>query len=909
MALADQSVQAMLFILVLEILRVVLSTDISWEQEIFVDSINGTDAESCLNEGMLSPCASFNMALKGLRYSSSVIYVSPGTYTLENGNETSIKFMDMVAIIGITRGAVIKCSPLAGLMFHSVGNIVIENITFHGCGRKEIGGGGEAYITPHFLNTASYFFQAALIISYNFENVLVNNANIIFSNGSGLLFYEIFGNLTVKNCVISDNSSPFTSDSGELPIISGGVIIFNNDFHGNIHQIIRSNINNNVFSVIKPHSDFGCPINYGGGITLVYIETNVKLLIDSCNVSNNTRGLSLVSYYSVGSFAIELKNTNFNSNLANNLIKFHFTEYFVLRFSDVSISQNLTIMSEHFKGHTTMVNPELYQVVNQHLEIFVTSTNKAGSDFPLILEEITHPNTATAELCSCLNLEFCEEYNGLCPTSYFFCYDQLFCDCSIGRTGRLCGQCWDGFSVAINSHNLECVPCSEPGKLAKGWTALIGLEFIPVTVMIGVIAILNVNLNQGSLNTYIFFCQILTISFPSVGYPAWLVTNFDALHQLFDILVIPLSIWNLNLMNFPSYSNHNDGDTNVFSICISSFTTPLGALSFWYVIAFYPMILQALIHICIIFYDNGYRCVTCFMRPVHRILARFWRMFDIQPSLTTTVASVYTLCFTQLAAISLKILHPTRYHSKHHSKETLTVFFYDGTQQYFKGWHAVAGSFAILVLLFLIVSSLYLSVYPFQWFQKCFNKLKFKKDFLVSVTDVFTGPYKDGTQQNSRDYRYFAGLHFFLRLVIMLFYYIPQYKSLLFVIPILEVTVCVLVIITILIFRPYKRNIHSFNEVLLFLVLGVLSCYFFYSNASPNLNDLKDFYDFWYELFVLPLIGVIVLFIVTPYCVYWIIRKGQAKCRYMKSFKPLHAIILDSDDDVMLPADTIRNDK
>ena len=359
---------------------------------------------------------------------------------------------------------------------------------------------------------------------------------------------------------------------------------------------------------------------------------------------------------------------------------------------------------------------------------------------------------------------------------------------------------------------------------------------------------------------------------------AWLVRIVSISTRFYDNFPIPLSIWNLNVINFPSYYHEFQFDPG-FSICISSFTTPLGALSFWYVIAFYPMILQVLIYICIIFYDNGYRCVVCFMRPVHRILARFWRMFDIQPSLTTMVASVYALCFTQLAAISLKILHPTRYHGKHHSKETLTVFFYDGTQQYFKGWHAVAGSFAILVLLFLIVSSLYLSIYPFQWFQKCFNKLKFKKDFLVSVTDVFTGPYKDGTQQNSWDYRYFAGLHFFLRLVIMVFYYIPQYKGLLFVIPVLEVTVCVLVIITILIFRPYKRNIHSFNEVLLFIVLRIFSCYFSYVNVLS-----EKLLHFWYRVFILPVIGSIILFLVIPYLVYWMVSKCQAKYRYSRFY-------------------------
>ena len=103
---------------------------------------------------------------------------------------------------------------------------------------------------------------------------------------------------------------------------------------------------------------------------------------------------------------------------------------------------------------------------------------------------------------------------------------------------------------------------------------------------------------------------------------------------------------------------------------------------------------------------------------------------------------------------------------------------------------------------------------------------------------------------------------------IYLFIYIPQYKSLLFVMPGLEVTVCVLVIITILIFRPYKRNIHSFNVVLLFIVLEIFSCYFSYANVLS-----EKLLHFWYRVFVLPVIGSILLFLVLPYLVYWMVSK------------------------------------
>ena len=152
-------------------------------------------------------------------------------------------------------------------------------------------------------------------------------------------------------------------------------------------------------------------------------------------------------------------------------------------------------------------------------------------------------------------------------------------------------------------------------------------------------------------------------------------------------------------------------------------------------------------------YDKGYRCVVCVVRPIHRLLARFWRLFGIQPSLSHIVASLCTLCFTQLAATSLKILHPTVYTESHnHSVQ----FFYDGSQPYFRGVHCFAGILAILVLVGLFITVAYLLLYPFKWFQKCFGILKFKKDLIISVTDVFNGPFKDGTSENS-----WAGLPIF----------------------------------------------------------------------------------------------------------------------------------------------------
>lgn len=153
---------------------------------------------------------------------------------------------------------------------------------------------------------------------------------------------------------------------------------------------------------------------------------------------------------------------------------------------------------------------------------------------------------------------------------------------------------------------------------------------------------------------------------------------------------------------------------------------------------------------------------------------------------------------------------------------------------------------------------IYLSLYPFQLYQKFFSKIKFKKDFLVAVTDVFTGPYKNGTD-NSWDYRHFAGIHFALRLIILPFNHLPAAL----VAWILQICVYCIIIITIVIFRPYKRNIYTFNEVFLVASLGA---------------------DSWTRFIIavpVSIIGFIICLVVIPYCLVWMCKKCRLGIRYM----------------------------
>ena len=857
--------------------RVAPSASVSWEHEIFVEKNGTNSSESC--GSMHTPCATFNKALQRLTQNSTVIYVGPGTYTLEHGIETTISGLNKLAIIGRSKDStIINCSPSTGLVFEVSSNITIESISFQYCGEY---------------NSYLLGFRAAVSFLLS-GNVRMSHVAIQFSNGTGLFVECVQEAMIIEYCVIRDSRVNVIPDTYGMSLIGGGIILFEDCVPrtANSYLIHESIIDSNEFQYYtQPYYDKLqlCPEDLGGGITIMFLMSISHVVVDSSVITNNTKGLSMIGI-TYGS--VQIINSSIYSNVhSSEAIILSNTFHSLLYFFDVNMTETMMLAFQP-KVNVTVGNYQNEITVKsgffQFSVHFSNTKNYTQIPIQLIQKECTTDNVIALDSLVVWGLWFDKVTGSLlhCPVPYAYC-NKNGCSCTFTRRGRLCGQCKDGYSVAINSNYLVCVQCNKPETVVKGWALLIALEFIPITVMVILIAMLNVNLNQGSLNAYIFFCQIMTVSFPSVGYPAWLLTH--EYPQTYSIYLLPLSIWNLNFINIPSVSESfsDEVDYYKFSIHISQSTSPLEAISFWFLIAFYPFVLLILIYICTILYGRGYKCIVYFVRPFHRILARFRSMFNIQPSLTHTAASVFTLCFVQLAATSFKILHPAWYEDKHGKYHS--VFFYDGTQPYFRNWHGLAGTFAVMVLMFLSIVTLYLLIYPFQWFQKCLNKVKFRKDFLISVTDAFTGPYKNGTE-NSWDYRFFAGVHFALRLIIMVFYYVPQDRSIIrhnymymYIIAGLEATLCFLTATAIIIFRPYKRNIHSFNNMFLLLVLGAFGLYPFYEISISLWHN-----DTYFKFLILPICGSVVLVVVTPYCVLWLIKKVKAGIAHLISIQDQH---------------------
>uniref|UniRef100_A0A1X7SXA2 Uncharacterized protein n=1 Tax=Amphimedon queenslandica TaxID=400682 RepID=A0A1X7SXA2_AMPQE len=216
----------------------------------------------------------------------------------------------------------------------------------------------------------------------------------------------------------------------------------------------------------------------------------------------------------------------------------------------------------------------------------------------------------------------------------------------------------------------------------------------------------------------------------------------DANYQIQYLYASPSNVFNLDFTPF----------LGNYSLCIAPHMSPLGAISFWYVVGFYPLLLLLLLYVWITLYDKGYKCVVFITRPFHRCMARFWSMTGIEPSFTHSIASIYILCFTPLAVTSFKVL---RFHFQHNKESLLLFFFYDARQPYFGASHILASVFAILFLLFLIVlPTFYMLLYSFKWFHKLLDCLHLRKQLLISLGDVFTSPYKNGTNGTIQEQEY-----------------------------------------------------------------------------------------------------------------------------------------------------------
>ena len=389
--------------------------------------------------------------------------------------------------------------------------------------------------------------------------------------------------------------------------------------------------------------------------------------------------------------------------------------------------------------------------------------------------------------------------------------------CGPHREGKLCGKCTEGYGVAFNSPNFICVPCES----YAGAVMFVFLGILPVFVMMTILAVLHINITDGYLNGFILYSQLITLQFPGLGYQSWVFSSVYIDLNAFTLLIgitSFYSIWNLNfLIVYPPF-------------CIPHVETAAAAIGLQYVMAFCPLVFIAVTYTWIELYGRGYKFVYLVTKVPHKILARFWQKFNIQPSLIDTYAGLLVLSFMRFLAVSVKTLQFTfvvDFFVNDTKKEA--AFYYDASMPYFGLPHGLLGTFGLLCLVLfvfpLIITFLF---YHLKTFQKCLSLCKLDRPGLHALVDAYQGCFKNSASDGV-ERRFFAGIYLLFRVYIIVIglgsYFARSYNTAanLLGILILEGSLSFIMAGLVVLLRPYKRTVHNVIDFFLFFFMSLIA--------------------------------------------------------------------------------------
>ena len=357
------------------------------------------------------------------------------------------------------------------------------------------------------------------------------------------------------------------------------------------------------------------------------------------------------------------------------------------------------------------------------------------------------------------------------------------------RTGRLCGECKEGYSPLVYSYSIYCMQCSKKenrGNILR----FLGVAFIPLTVFYVIVVLFKFNANSPILHGFILYAQLASAPFVV----RILLLNAFSMTGI-KIFATLYGIWNLDFFR-----------TIYPDLCLKLTTLQVIALD--YVIAFYPLLLMLLTSIVFKLYSRFSRIIHFLWYPINRCFKKE------RASMIDVFATFLLLSYGRILSVSTNLLVFTPI------VNSRGVFrgrylYYDSSYKFLSRDHLPYGILALLILIcFNILPLLLLTFYPMRCFQKCLNCFKLSHIVLHTFVDSFAGCYKDGTEPGTRDCRYFAGLYLFIRLTCYLVYEATVTD---FFYGIYGMT-CIGILLLYAIFQPYKTKYAAYNKVTIAMI-------------------------------------------------------------------------------------------
>ena len=426
--------------------------------------------------------------------------------------------------------------------------------------------------------------------------------------------------------------------------------------------------------------------------------------------------------------------------------------------------------------------------------------------------------------------------------------DQHLCH-KINREGTLCGRCRKGYGPALKS--LSCIKC-DSNDTKYTWIYYLLLQYVPLTIFFIIVVVMDIKATSGPTNAFIFFAQVVPVSFTLNGGGAiyvWLRGADDILPEIYTLLY---NVWNLRFF-----------DVVQQKFCLSPYLSTLQVLSIAYLEALYPLVLICLVSVTVWLYDKGVRPIMFLCQPIYKLLAKFQRKFHIERSLEHAFASFILLSYSRFILISFFLMTKTTLTKDDGGTFGPQVLYYDGTVVFLSSEHAPYFVLSLFVLMtFVAIPPILLCLPSLDRKLNILNKIhctrhgffnNFAGKYKIFLR-AFYGCYKDGTgSAKEYDCRWFASFYLVLRVVIFAIYaftteWFTQYTCIQFL--------CIVGILAFLILQPYENNFYNKLDASMFCLLvaiNTLTMYNYFNTAIGHPPSVVVF-CFRYVMVFIPLI-------------------------------------------------------
>lgn len=360
------------------------------------------------------------------------------------------------------------------------------------------------------------------------------------------------------------------------------------------------------------------------------------------------------------------------------------------------------------------------------------------------------------------------------------------------REGIVCSECKAGYGPSVFTNNLECFKCS---GLYHGWALYFFFELFPITVLFIIMSLLHIRLTSSGFNCLLFNMQMI-VAILSYGAHIGVFPFGSTSGILLKIILTLYGILNLDFFRqvIPPF-------------CVSENINGLHSIAMQYLAVVYLLVLILSVFVVLEMHYRGCGVTMWLWKNLFVRLIRVKQNWTFRMTLADSLATFLLLSYTRLMLISFDLLYPVPVFNEYGAVAKRTLNFQQNIS-YLSKEHLPFAFLAIVVLILLVVlPPLLFLVYPMKCCQRSCIQYPCNKAGLTQFVEIFQGCFKDGTE-NTRDYRWFAIFYFALRFAMFVTHMIgyggrPKTSFLLPAIVLLGAS------LTILLLRPYKRNLYN----------------------------------------------------------------------------------------------------